>query len=538
MAKNYAYLVMVNGAGNNNKFYEATEQDDGSIDVVYGRVDKTSTKHHYEPGDKKFDTLINSKKSKGYEDCTSLHAKDVGSKPAKIAELSYKPVEDPIVQAVLDRVINASRMFIKKNYKVAGEDITQEMIDTAQQDLARLSRIASTLAPGALDDFNHALESLFMHIPRAMNNVRDFMAKSVDDFSDIISREAQMLDNLKGALKAIKPAPEITDDTDRSMTVLEARGLTMRRASYAEEDAIRAHLGKDYHGNVERRFIRAFAVENLETKERYENYKKERGITQDGVKFFYHGSKLENWYSIMSTGLMLNPDAVVTGKMFGQGLYFAPECRKALNYMDTRGAYWTSGGQETGYTAIFRVALGKPYEPDRILGSGFTKKDLPAGCDSVFASKKNPHLGLMNDEYIVFDQGACTIKYLMEISHQYVNDLSFSVDRKTLRNCFIGSGSSLTKEKDGTCRVKITVENLPEKARTWFISRFNSRWDGKALAVLDTKSGMLASFTDTEGRGDLVPSLTEDDRRFLMREIKKGFAEGEYEWEKLLAGLS
>lgn len=537
MAKNYAYLVAVDSRSNHNKFYEITENDNGSIDCSYGRVDKTAMHHHYEAWEKNFDTLKAEKERKGYKDVTALHMKKEVSTD-KVAELSYKSVEDPVVQAALDRMIESSRMFISRNYSITADKITQKMVDEAQYDLSRLSAIAANTsnAPAALYEFNKALEELFMDIPRAMNNVRDYMAKSTDDFDKIIQREGQMLDNLKGAIQITQPVA--ANDNNKDMTVLEARGLTMRQVSYKEEDRITDHLGKDYQGDVERRFVRAFAVENLKTRANYEQYKKDHHISPKGVKLFYHGSKVENWYSIMSTGLSLNPDARTTGKMFGQGLYFAPECRKALNYMDVKGARWNNGQSETGYTAIFSVALGKAYEPNRILGSYFTGKDLPNGCDSVFASKKNPHLGLMNDEYIVFDQNACTIKYMMEMSHHFVKDLDYSIDRKALRNSLIDHTGDLVKEGTGVFKVQIFTEDMPDKARNELLSHFHGESLDDLTITFDIRSNRITAFTvpldDGTGTKDIQPDLTTDDRKFLFREIKKNFAEGEFEWQGVM----
>lgn len=548
MAKNYAYLVCVDSRTNKNKFYEITENDNGSLDVAYGRVkselDDNDNKpkiqpkvvrHHYEAWEKNFDSLKNEKINKGYKDETALRMKKEVSSD-KVTELSYKSVEDPVVQAALDRMIESSRMFISRNYSITADKITQKMIDEGQYDLARLSDIAANNTPAALYEFNKTLEELFMDIPRAMKNVRDYTAKSTDDFDKIIQREGAMLDNLKGAIQITQPVA--ANDNNKDMTVLEARGLTMRQVTYKEEDRITDHLGKDYQGDVERRFVRAFAVENLKTRANYEQYKKDHHISPKGVKLFYHGSKVENWYSIMSTGLSLNPDARTTGKMFGQGLYFAPECRKALNYMDVKGARWNSGQQETGYTAIFSVALGKAYEPNRILGSNFTGKDLPDGCGSVFASKKNPHLGLMNDEYIVFDQNACTIKYMMEMSHHFVKDLDFSIDRKALRNSLIDHTGDLVKEGSGVFKVQIFTEDMPDKARNELLSHFHGESLDDLTITFDIRSNRITAFTvpldDGTGTKDIQPDLTTDDRKFLFREIKKNFAESEFEWQGVM----
>lgn len=537
MAQRYAYLVMVDGVNNHNKFYEITENADGSLDCAYGRVDKNTMHHHYTPYEgKTFDSLKREKEAKGYTDVTSLHAVKETTSPDRAKELSYAPVEDEVVQAALERMIEASRMFMKNNYTIQAKDITPKMITEAENDIRRLSDIAERKDSAALWRFNEVLTELFTDIPRAMGKVADHLAQSTDDFDKIIIRENQMLQNLKSAVQMSAPAPVKSGD-DKTMTVLEARGLTMRQTSFKEEDRIIAHLGKDYQGDVERRFVRAFAVENLQTRANYEQYKKDHHISPKGVKLFYHGSKVENWYSIMSSGMSLNPDAKVTGKMFGQGLYFAPECRKALNYMDCKGSRWNNGQQETGYTAIYSVALGKVYEPNRILGSSFRGSDLPKGCDSVFASKKNPHLGLANDEYIVYSQDACTIKYMMEMSHHFVRDLDFSIDRKAVRDSVMEHTGEMTKKHGGLLEVPVYVEQMSQKAQDALLSHFRGE-DISTLAITidpakDRIEGFTVSLDDGTGTKGLHPDFTGDDLKFLLREVKKNFAEGNYEWTQL-----
>ena len=531
-AKRYAYLVFVDSRNNHNKYYEIIENNDGSLDCNYGRVQGSKMHHHYEPYEKDFYSLKASKEGKGYTDVTALHSEKTVSQ-GKVEELSFKPVEDEVVQQALDRMIEASRMFVSQNYTVTAKEITSKMIDEAQLDLKQLSNIANRKDTGCnLYDFNRTLESLFTDIPRAMGRVEDYMAKTSDDFDKIIQRETDMLANLKGAITVIQPP---ANGKGKDQTVLEARGLTMRQVSYKEEDRITDHLGKDYSGNVERRYVRAFAVENLKTRKNYEEYKKEYHISSKGVRLFYHGSKTENWYSIMQQGMSLNPDAKVTGKMFGQGLYFAPECRKALNYMDVRGSRWNNGTAATGYTAIYSVAIGKAYQPNRILGSNFYKRNLPQGCNSVFASKKNSSLGLKNDEYIVYDENACTIKYLMEMTSHYTPELDFSIDRKTLRDCFIGNTDGLVKKSDREMQLTLDLENLSDKAKTEFVSHFRNEDLSELRVTIDTKNGYISFNAPFETKSkDIIPNFTKDDMKFLFREIKKNFAEGEYEWKKLM----
>lgn len=533
--RNYAYLVMVNEFANNNKFYEITENDNNSLDVRYGRIGGTEIKKHYERYEKDFWTLKREKEHKGYEDRTALHS-EVAREDKVSEELSYKPVEDESTQELLELLINSSREFMKKNYTVSATEITEKMVNEAQYDLDELNRIASNLHnPNVLYRFNETLKTLFTDIPRKMTKVADHLAHSEADFTRILEREQEMLDNVKGAI--VHSKTQNTSIEKKDCTVLEAFGLKISPVTYKQEDEIVAHLGLDYnHKPVENRYVRSFAVENIQTRNNYEQYKKDHNMTNKDVRLFYHGSKVENFYSIIKQGLSLNPNASVTGKMFGQGLYFAPECRKSLNYMDVKGSCWNNGQRNTGYCAIFSVALGKCYQPSYILGSSFKGEDLPVGCSSVFANKRIPSLNLKNDEYIVYNQNACTIKYLMEMKDSNTRDKTYHLDRKVLRNCLEEGFDVLVRTPDGVMG-NLNIEKLPLQAKEEINNKIISGYDATALFIdYNIKSDRitLEAIISDEEHITIAPDITIDDYAFLSREMKKAFAESEPEWKSLM----
>lgn len=134
------------------------------------------------------------------------------------------------------------------------------------------------------------------------------------------------------------------------------------------------------------------------------------------MKFFYHGSRSENWWSIINNGLKLNPtNVVITGKMFGHGIYFAPKAQKSAGYTSMQGAYWTKGTSTTGFLAVYKIAYGKPYEVhsfDTKFYSYNEKIMEQNNCNCLHA-----HAGSMlkNDEVVIYNENAATIRYLIEL---------------------------------------------------------------------------------------------------------------------------
>lgn len=544
--ENYSVLVCVSAGSafdpaQHNKCYVMGLNKDGTIDAMWGKVGGLGTFHRYARWEKDYYDLKQSKEYKGYEDKTALWVSfDAPKDPKKDDDLSCKPVDDPQVQELLTNLIEASRQFIKQNYTIKSEEVTQKMVDEADADIRLLSDIADNKSnsTSALYRFNDALLKLFSDVPRAMgNDVSSYLAHSTDDFGKLIQREVDMLDNLRAAVKTIQLAQQAPKD-GKAQTVLEKYGLDMHRASYKQEDEITAHLGTDYGGkSVECRFIRAFVAENHQTRKRYEDYVKAKGIEPKQIKLFYHGSKVENWFSIFRQGMSLNPNALIIGKMFGQGLYFAPDARKALNYMDTKSSCWNRGStRDTGYISVSLVACGKAYTPTHILGSHFFEKDLPAGCGCVYAPSKlkNSNLGyrLKNDEYVVFNQDACTIKNLLEMKDYDARELNFSIDRKGLRNELIDHTTPLVKISDHKFRTEILYEQLSDAAAKELGSIMPL--DGKyhLVAEYDATLDKTAFYKvdDKDNEQLLLPSLTNDDYSFIQREIKKNFAKGEFEF--------
>lgn len=531
MANNYAYLIKVDANANNNKYYEIFENDDKSIDVKYGRIGGHEMTKHYDKYQKDFYLLKNEKERKGYEDRTALHStKEINKETKDI--LSYKPIEDKEINEVFNLFISSSAQFIKDNYTVTAEKITEKMIKEAERDLNKLNIIASSNSSTKMYDFNRTLQELFTDIPRKMSRVSDNLAKKESDFEKIIQNEKDMIDNVRGIVMKSK-----TNDTEKNnnMTVLEAFGLKVRKIDYDEEDKIINSLGYDYNGTkVENRYLRAFAIENTKTQKAFEQYIEINGIKKDQIIQSFHGSKVENWASILKQGLSLNPNAVVTGKMFGNGLYFAPECRKSLNYMDTKGSRWNNGKRETGYCAIFEVALGNPYKPNRILGRYFNKDNLPTGTHSVVAEKTNRNLNLKNDEYIVYDQSACTVKYIMEMTHPNVREKIFNLERNSLRNQLRKGFMEIRKTEKGIegtldCSVlPIGIKAILEDTLKSDVTKINIKSEKPYTTSQIT-------FYDKNDNVNLTnDKLTIDDNEFLTREMKKAFAVSEDKWLELV----
>ena len=169
-------------------------------------------------------------------------------------------------------------------------------------------------------------------------------------------------------------------------------------------------------GDNSKIFKKVYKVINLRTQKAFDQHL--RGAKSKKTELFWHGSRNENWLSIMKAGLVLRPaNAVINGKMFGYGLYFVDKFQKSLNYTSHRGAYWTGGTSKKAFLALYDVHVGKQLKIQKHAAWCYelSEKNLKkqgANYDSLFAKGG---ADLINNEYIVYNSAQSTIRYLVEV---------------------------------------------------------------------------------------------------------------------------
>lgn len=397
------YLIFVS-ADNHNKYYNLFPEEN-QFKVVYGRVDSTKTERYYPMS--KWNSQINSKIKKGYIDVTDLKKDLVKEISSANPESPYKEIENAAVRAIVEKLQSLARETIQKNYTVKASAVTQDMVDAAQKIIDTLANSCSTV-----EEFNNNLLKLFTVIPRKMGNVRDYLANKVKDFAQIISKEQDLLDVMRGQIY-VKPENEPVETVKKKQqTILEELGLEMEEATADDVALIKTLMNESAS-----KFRKAWKVKNLKTQERFDKFVAENDIKD--TRLLFHGSRSENFWSIIKTGLVLRPtNAVITGKMLGWGIYFAPRCQKSIGYTSLSGSYWAHGGSNVAYMAIFEVAYGTPYNvysfDSKYYSLDYNK--LQQFCPGATCVHAHADRGMLrNDEIVVYNEDQMTIKYLIEI---------------------------------------------------------------------------------------------------------------------------
>ena len=396
------YLVKVEPGANNNKFYKMIPKGD-HWDAEYGRVGAGSQTRTYPMYEWK--KKYNEKLKKGYVDRTDLVA-DLIEKEKPVTHDGYRAIENKVIAEIVERLQAMAKKAVVENYTISSSKVTMAMVAAAQDQLAKMA----TMASASVQEFNQALIELFGIIPRKMGHVAAYIATQPSDYGKIIEREQDLLDVMRGQVYVPPAQPVITDEAqEKGFTILEEKGLVFEEVDADDIAKIKSALG-----SCSDKFCRAWRVTNLATQKAFDEYVKDSVKT----KLLWHGSRNENWWSIVGSGLVLRPtNAVITGKMFGYGIYFATKARKSLGYTSLSGSYWARGNSSSGFMGLYEVAYGKPYDVysfdykyNNLNYDGLQKMCPGANC-------LHAHEGQMlrNDEIIVYKECQTTIKYLVEL---------------------------------------------------------------------------------------------------------------------------
>ena len=401
-----------------NKFYDMLEVN-GELHCFYGRMDngytfgKTGKLKVYPLRD--WDKIYAEKTSrkKGYHE--EPLPMTVTVKRESDDDI-YAPIANPKIAEIVNRLQDYAKKTVETNYKTGVAGVTQEMVDKAQH------YIDSLIYCQNIYEYNETLKALFRCIPRKMTKVGDYYANSPSDFTMILKREQDLLDVLRGQMITPVKGQKVGRKDGVKHTILELNGIQMREADAKDIAEIKKRMGSNAN-----RFVNAWVVVNEKQETAYKAYCKSEGLLKRDCKLLWHGTRSENVWSILKTGLVLRPqNAVITGKMLGLGLYMANDFLKSRNYTSARGTTWASGRDNTGFMIMHAVAYGNPYDVYSFsqIPNTFEYKDLRKLKDAngnkyhcVHAHKgmDTGWSSLKADEIVVYREDQIMPKYLVEI---------------------------------------------------------------------------------------------------------------------------
>lgn len=422
-----AKLICVTGE-NNNKYYNMQQISETEFRATWGRVDVTEDTKIYPMS--KWNATIrdktkDSKKPKPYTDVTHLHAVVSVAEGKKSDSMFHSERPDAICRFV-ENLLNMAKESVKRNYVISANAVTKAQVDEAQDVLNKISALLDVEAKkdGKLKKvidataINDQLLELYKIIPRKMKKVQEHLIDTSEikteyelkDAKLLFSNEQDALDVMAGQVNMASAEEEdISESEDQEHDILHTAQLDAYECSPAEIDMIKKLMGTNAS-----QLKSAIRVVNKKTQKEYDKFLAKSKNKKTAL--LWHGSRNENWWSIFQQGLKIRPsNAVLTGAMFGNGVYFADKAQKSIGYTSLRGSYWASGGHNTAYLALYEIHQGDQLE---LLNwkSEHSRLDEDKmkqhGKDSVFAKGG---ADLRNNEYITYNTAQSTIKYLIEI---------------------------------------------------------------------------------------------------------------------------
>lgn len=520
------YLTCLDEETNEYKYYLMTfNEDEDNFNVQYGRIGMKAGEFNYADGNYSKDGQYEypapmfwikyyEKISKGYEDKTELKDFDKQQVIKTADGVEYAPIDEEKTRKIIEHLISQQRDYVQRSFDLT-VPFSQKAIDISKDLLSQMNALAVSDISDAdkAQEFKSLYKELVTALPRKIYDVSNYInrvdfvdTENENHISKVLELEQELLDNFCDIYETEKQIQ--TPEKCLNETVLQANGMQAQVADFKDKFDYIMRMGDDAH-----RVSQIIAVTNNRTKQAYEACKAEKGIKDSGCHLLWHGSRTENWWSIAKNGMSLNPNAVVTGKAFGQGLYFAPKAHKSMGYTDMRGSYWVGGSKQTGYLALFEVAMGKPYEPTQWLSGRFSAKDLPNNCHStwVYPAKVK---SLYNEECIVYDERQANMVALIEIDSS--RDVPFRFDLKKAQELTIKNVEFV--EKRGHSHIVAEVPKFSKSCPTLIA-------DDKVSFDYDIDAKKFTLQTP-----NYEANITESERDFLSDVFMSKFCENEREF--------
>lgn len=387
----YVKLLFVS-VQNNNKYYTMTENN-GVIDIEYGRVESSSTKLTKPMS--QWDSIYKSKVKKGYKDVTAYAAETVITTNDK-NDTKLSPTGMMKVDEFMSLMQQYTDGLVKATYSVTAKQVTQQQVDDAQKTLTKLMSMKNK--PEV--DVNKKLVELYTIIPRRMSKVQYHLLPSIK-LEDILDKEQ---DNLDAMASQVAMQNKITTSSVQKQvqkqTILDSIGITMK-----EYKGIPPEI-KYLTDQCTRNKIEAIFEVNspIEDKIYTEWLSKQKDKTS---RILIHGTKNTSVIPILKTRLQIRPQGnfQFSGKVYGNGNYFSEVVQKSLGY---------TGYDRDKVLLVYEVHTGNPFIYDGwYRGNSFTldyKNLSQRGYDSTYV--KAGH-GLLNTEIIAYKEEQNRIKYII-----------------------------------------------------------------------------------------------------------------------------
>ncbi len=407
IANKVCFLTCIDIEKNQYKYYKMElDSNKNLVTCSYGRMANARSYNCFfgertsEYPASQFYVKYNEKINKGYVDRTDIYLSE------KITDVETNgPDNDALNEGEL--FFKSLLTLARKTLKQANVTIpvTLRIIEEAEKLIGQLLQTSNykefvsiqlelmSIMQRPIDIYN-GVKSLIISEERFNNGEQSY----------IIKREEDILDSLKTIYAYNKRLKTTENETNVNVSYV-PDGITISVTDENERNDVISRLGDNLRSKVTK--VYRMVCETQE--KRFNEYLRNEGITN--VKMFWHGSRNENWASIITNSLKLKPNAVITGKMFGNGIYFAPSAAKSFGYTSYNGTYWANGRDDVAYMGLYATAYGEPYYVgDHEFGS--YEQNVKKNNKNCLHAKQGTRL--KNDEVVFYSEDALLLKYIVE----------------------------------------------------------------------------------------------------------------------------
>ena len=413
MADSFVKLIYAEVAENSNKFWQA-ERDGAQVTYTWGRVGESGQSKTKAFGDataaeKDLRKMEAQKLRRGYTRAQTVDGAKAQAPTnlGRIAREQIKHGNDPEVMRLIDFLVQRNVHAIEGATALRwnGREFTTPLGPVTAEAIAEAERLLGEISERLQQRDHHTdgfakLVSRYMRIiptnlGRKRLSVYDLFANDRD-----VRKQADLLEMLKTVLKDAEAAAK--DETPEVFKTHLELVPTDHPDWRHVQDRFTRSINRG-HQSAGMRLKRVFRVVIDGQKEAYE---------KDGAKLahrmeLWHGTKDSNLLSLLKGGFVIPGRGAgmhITGRMFGDGVYFSDQSTKSLNYAT---GFWGAGRSARAFMLLNGVAMGNSYVP-----RGPFSGKIPAGYDSCFA--KAGVSGVRNNEAIVYRTSQVLTKFLCE----------------------------------------------------------------------------------------------------------------------------
>jgi poly [ADP-ribose] polymerase 2/3/4 len=369
---------MTDVSDNHNKFWHAYVEG-SSVHTDWGRIGEPAkhTVTNYDSpyaAERGFASKCRAKERHGYTlQKTLTDDSTVVVASVKDVALSQIAPTDPETKSLVEFLAKRNIHRIEGTTGIRVQDgalttplgpVTPEGLDEAEHLLAAIGSIILAGSSDSSYDFRTKVNQYLRIVPRKIHRRGISIADVFPDVSSV-AKEQQTIDALRQAV-ALSPTSDIGVVFRTRLDPIDSSTPEFTRMVKLF-DSTRSQ----FHKSSQMKLKRLWKISVGPADESFEH-------TLKPIKELWHGTKDANLLSILRSGFVIpgrGGTAQITGRMFGDGVYFSDQSTKSLNYAS---GFWGGDGSVRNFMLLNHVAMGKIYKPT----SSFSGKP-PSGYDST-----------------------------------------------------------------------------------------------------------------------------------------------------------